>query len=56
MKHRTFIFKHFKFPITIIYNDPKESLPVAIKLLLRDLMEDGLKHWNVEETKENNDN
>jgi len=46
------LLKHFKFPISILYSDPKESLPKAIKLLLKDIEENGLDRWNVEEITE----
>lgn len=54
MKHKAkrYIFKHFKFPISILYSDPKESLPKVIKLLLKDIEENGLDRWNVEEITE----
>ena len=48
-KAKRYIFKHFKFPISILYSDPKESLPKVIKLLLKDIEENGLDRWNVEE-------
>ena len=51
-KAKRYIFKHFKFPISILYSDPKESLPKAIKLLLKDMEENGLDRWNVEEITE----
>ena len=49
---KRYILKHFKFPISILYSDPKESLPKAIKLLLKDVEENGLDKWNVEEITE----
>ena len=49
---KRYILKHFKFPISILYSDPKESLPKAIKLLLKDMEENGLDRWNVEEITE----
>ena len=51
-KVKRYIFKHFKFPISIFYSDPKESLPKVIKLLLKDIEENGLDRWNVEEITE----
>jgi len=51
-KVKRYIFKHFKFPISILYSDPKESLPKVIKLLLKDVEENGLDRWNVEEITE----
>ena len=51
-KAKRYILKHFKFPISILYSDPKESLPKAIKLLLKDMEENGLDRWNVEEITE----
>ena len=51
-KAKRYIFKHFKFPISILYSDPKESLPKVIKLLLKDIEENGLDRWNVEEITE----
>ena len=48
---KRYILKHFKFPISILYNDPKESLPKAIELLLKDIRENGLLSWDVEEVK-----
>ena len=53
-KHKAtrYILKHFKFPISILYSDPKESLPKAVKLLLKDMEENGLDRWNVEEITE----
>ena len=50
-KAKRYILKHFKFPISILYNDPKESLPKAIELLLKDIRENGLLSWDVEEVK-----
>jgi len=52
MKARRYILKHFKFPISIAYNDPMESLPRAIELLLIDMKENGIGRWNVEEITE----
>ena len=49
---RRYILKHFKFPISIAYNDPMESLPKAIELLLIDMKENGMERWNVEEVTE----
>ena len=49
---KRYILKHFKFPISILYSDPKESLPKAIKLLLKDMEKNGLDRWNVEEITE----
>jgi hypothetical protein len=51
-KAKKYILKHFKFPISILYSDPKDSLPKAIKLLLKDMEENGLERWNVEEITE----
>ena len=51
-KAKRYILKHFKFPISILYNDPKESLPKAIELLLKDIGENGLLSWDVEEITE----
>jgi len=51
-KAKRYILKHFKFPISILYSDPKESLPKAIELLLKDMKENGLDRWNVEEITE----
>ena len=51
-KAKRYILKHFKFPISILYSDPKESLPKVIKLLLKDVEENGLDRWNVEEITE----
>ena len=51
-KAKRYIFKHFKFPISILYGDPKESFPKAIKLLLKDIGENGLLSWDVEEITE----
>ena len=51
-KAKRYILKHFKFPVSILYSDPKESLPKAIKLLLKDMEENGLDRWNVEEITE----
>ena len=51
-KAKKYILKHFKFPISILYSDPKESLPKAIKLLLKDMEKNGLDRWNVEEITE----
>ena len=51
-KAKRYIFKHFKFPISILYGDPKESLPKAIKLILKDIEENGLVSWDVEEITE----
>ena len=48
---KRYILKHFKFPISILYSDPKESLPKAIELLLKDIGENGLLNWDVEEVK-----
>ena len=51
-KAKRYILKHFKFPISILYGDPKESLPKAIKLILKDIEENGLVSWDVEEITE----
>ena len=51
-KAKRYILKHFKFPISILYSDPKESLPKAVELLLKDMKENGLDRWNVEEITE----
>ena len=51
-KAKRYILKHFKFPMTILYSDPKESLPKAIKLILKDIEENGLLSWDVEEITE----
>ena len=51
-KAKRYILKHFKFPMTILYSDPKESLPKAIKLILKDIEENGLVSWDVEEITE----
>ena len=48
-KAKRYILKHFKFPISILYNDPMENLPKAIELLLEDMKENGIDRWNVEE-------
>ena len=48
-KAKRYIFKHFKFPISILYNDPMQNLPKAIELLLEDMKENGIDRWNVEE-------
>ena len=52
MKAKRYILKHFKFPISISYQDPMESLPKAIELLLIDMKENGTDRWNVEEITE----
>ena len=51
-KAKRYILKHFKFPISIAYNDPMENLPKAIELLLIDMKENGIDRWNVEEITE----
>ena len=51
-KAKRYIFKHFKFPISILYGDPEESLPKAIELLLKDIKENGLDRWNVKDITE----
>ena len=51
-KAKRFILKHFKFPISIAYNDPMESLPKAIELLLIDMKDNGMDRWNIEEITE----
>ena len=51
-KAKRYILKHFKFPISIAYNDPMENLPKAIELLLTDMKENGIDRWNVEEITE----
>ena len=51
-KAKRYILKHFKFPITIAYNDPMKNLPKAIELLLKDIGENGLLSWDVEEITE----
>jgi len=51
-KAKRYMLKHFKFPISIAYNDPMENLPKAIELLLVDMKENGLDRWNVEEITE----
>ena len=48
-KAKRYILKHFKFPISILYNAPMENLPKAIELLLEDMKENGIDRWNVEE-------
>ena len=52
MKAKRYILKHFKFPISISYQDPMENLPKAIELLLADMKENGIDRWNVEEITE----
>ena len=52
MKVKRYILKHFKFPISIAYNDPMESLPKAIELLLIDMKENGTDRWKIEEITE----
>ena len=52
MQTKRYILKHFKFPISIAYNDPMENLPKAIELLLIDMKENGVSRWNVEEITE----
>ena len=52
MKHKRYILKHFKFPISISYQDPIESLPKAIELLLIDMKDNGMDRWNIEEITE----
>jgi len=47
-KAKRYILKHFKFPISIAYNDPMENLPKAIELLLADMKENGIDRWNIE--------
>ena len=49
---KRYILKHFKFPISILYNDPMKNLPKAIELLLKDIGENGLLSWDVEEITE----
>ena len=49
---KRYILKHFKFPISISYKDPMENLPKAIELLLKDIGENGLLSWDVEEITE----
>ena len=51
-KAKRYILKHFKFPISILYNDPMKNLPKAIELLLKDIGENGMIHWDVEEITE----
>ena len=51
-KAKKYILKHCKFPISIFYSDPKESLAKAIELLLKDIEENGLVSWDVEEITE----
>jgi hypothetical protein len=51
-KAKRYILKHFKFPITIAYGDPMKNLPKAIELLLKDIGENGMIHWDVEEITE----
>jgi hypothetical protein len=51
-KAKRYILKHFKFPISILYNDPMKNLPKAIELLLKDIGENGLLSWDVEEITE----
>ena len=52
MKTKRYILKHFKFPISISYKDPMESLPKAIELLLIDMKDNGMDRWNIEEITE----
>jgi len=49
---KRYILKHFKFPISISYKDPMESLPKAIELLLIDMKDNGMDRWNIEEITE----
>ena len=51
-KAKRYILKHFKFPISISYQDPIESLPKAIELLLIDMKDNGMDRWNIEEITE----
>ena len=51
-KTTRYILKHFKFPISISYKDPIESLPKAIELLLIDMKDNGMDRWNIEEITE----
>jgi hypothetical protein len=51
-KAKRYILKHFKFPISISYQDPIENLPKAIELLLIDMKNNGIDRWNVEEITE----
>ena len=51
-KAKRYILKHFKFPITILYNDPMENLPKALELLLIDMKDNGVDRWKVEEITE----
>ena len=50
--HKRYILKHFKFPVSISYRDPMESLPKAIELLLIDMKDNGMDRWNIEEITE----
>ena len=52
MKHKRYILKHFKFPISISYRDPMDNLPKAIELLLLDMKDNGTDRWNIEEITE----
>jgi hypothetical protein len=49
---KRYILKHFKFPISISYQDPIESLPKTIELLLIDIKNNGIDRWNVKEITE----
>ena len=51
-KAKRYILKHYKFPISILYNDPMENLPKAVELLLMDVKENGMDRWNVKEITE----
>ena len=51
-KAKRYILRHFKFPISIAYNDPMENLPKAIELLLIDMKDNGIDRWKVEEITE----
>jgi len=42
-----FAFRHYKLPVTIIWRDPEESFVKGMKILLKDIEENGAERWTV---------
>ena len=42
-----FTFRHYQLPVTIIWRDPEESFVRGMKILLKDIEENGIERWNV---------
>ena len=50
-----FKFKHYQLPVTIIWRDPKESFVRGMKILLKDIEENGIERWNITSSIEEDD-